>query len=210
MLVSGAHTTSHCGRRYVTSLLDQEQQMYHSNLASACAILGIPETDHGFEIYCMEEKVHETIVLAEPDDALGGSPQERLRTLALDESRWHHHFKHNKKLLSLEMERFLERQRIVEFVIDVCTVYKIRQQLIRRFKVGVVGPMKSGKSKFLQNLGCKSGADASIHTNDVTAYRFDDGSGASDKLLLLDFPGYDDADDRVAQAFSKHCNILDA
>lgn len=72
---------------------------------------------------------------------------------------------------------------------------------------------EQGKSKFLENLGCASQADASVHTNDVTAYSFDVAEGATgskDRLLILDFPGYDDANDRVAQAYSKHYNILDA
>ena len=54
--------------------------------------------------------------------------------------------------------------------------------------------------QFLQRLGCKSSPDGSNHTNDVTAYTFDGESAVHDELLLLDFPGYDDADDRIATA----------
>jgi len=90
----------------------------------------------------------------------------------------------------------------------------MRQTLVRSFKVGVVGPTKSGKSKFLSSLGRRSGADAMKHTLDITAHWFkpDDPKVAStdDRLVMIDFPGYDDTGTRVGEAFARHHNICDA
>ena len=70
--------------------------------------------------------------------------------------------------------------------------------------------MKTGKSKFLEHLNCRTSADSNEHTNDLSAYTFDDGAEGHDKLVLLDFPGFDDELDRNAHAFPKHRGILDA
>lgn len=171
--------------RYITTLLSYEQQLYKENLVAACALLKFRETDHGMVTYCMEKKIAEgaaAICSAAPP----GRADEWLRSMAADG--WSAHVAHTANAIASKQAAKSERQRIAEFFIDVGTICAIRQKLIRQCRVGVVGPIKSGKSKFLQQLGLASGADSTIHTTEVTSYVFTDGFKDHDTLALLDFP----------------------
>eukprot|EP00729_Bicosta_minor_P001170 gene1170-15797_t len=206
--------------RYVTTMLDQEQQLYSQNLAIACELLGISRGRHGMQVYCMEREINDELhrkleMLADTNHLDSSRPKALLDSLVDNEDQW------NAKLIATRSfqkvtarQRKRERQEIADFLLDVSRIFHMRQTLVRSFKVGVVGPTKSGKSKFLSSLGRRSGADAMKHTLDITAHWFkpDDPKVAStdDRLVMIDFPGYDDTGTRVGEAFARHHNICDA
>ena len=206
--------------RYVTTMLDQEQQLYSQNLAIACELLGISRGRHGMQVYCMEREISRELqskleMLADANHLDSSRPKALLDSLVDNEEQW------NVKLITTRSfqkvtarQRKRERQEIADFLLDVSRIFQMRQTLIRSFKVGVVGPTKSGKSKFLSSLGRRSGADAMKHTLDITAHWFKPDNpkvaDADDRLVLIDFPGYDDTGTRVGEAFARHHNICDA
>ena len=130
--------------RYIVDILDKEQQLYQINLVIACQLLGIHESDHGREIYFMEKCIDEKVtVITQGDDLEDATP---LKKLVLDDDLWHRRFSgHARYRIGYlrERDRREERERIAEFLHDVVSVFQLRQELIRSFKMGVVGPMKA-------------------------------------------------------------------
>jgi hypothetical protein len=73
--------------RYVTTMLDQEQQLYSRNLAIACTLLGVSNGAHGSVVYCMEREIHKDLTkklekIAESNHLDSGSAKAMLQTLA--------------------------------------------------------------------------------------------------------------------------------
>eukprot|EP00039_Didymoeca_costata_P001755 m.54823 g.54823 ORF g.54823 m.54823 type:complete len:2065 (+) comp10953_c0_seq3:145-6339(+) len=206
--------------RFVLGQLEKEKKLYERNLIMACALVGIPAAQHGDFIYSMEKALYNRV-----REIVGQSanPCADLMSLAQEGSTvWESRVCSFTSIDTVSSKaRLLERQCIASFLADVYTVYELRQLLLKRYKVGLVGPMKSGKSTFLRALGCNSDASANYHTNDITSHWFcappQQFPGESphhpednDMLGLIDFPGHNDSELKIGKMFFKHYGILDA
>ncbi len=78
----------------------------------------------------------------------------------------------------------------------VYLVHELRRMAMGSFTIAVIGPTKVGKSKLLSCLGFPSKPSGTENTKVISSY-----SKLNDSFKFIDFPGFDDIDDRVRLQF---------